>query len=163
MVRARQREQVPSPGPMYRVQGNRPRRGTLTSGPTGIEWRDAGVMSTQRRVLVVDDNVDSAEILADLLRIKGFEVSVAHSPTAALELMATFSPEVALLDIGLTGMTGYELGRRIRQTAATCRLIAVTGHADLAARARSLDEGFAAHLVKPVSMGQVLRALTDAP
>jgi len=60
-------------------------------------------------------------------------------------------------------MTGYELGRRIHQTAATCRLIALTGHADPAARARSLDEGFAAHLVKPVTVGQLLQAITGDP
>jgi CheY-like chemotaxis protein len=75
--------------------------------------------------------------------------------------VTTFSPEAALIDIALPEMTGYELARRICQSAATCRLIAVTGYADLGARARSLDAGFAAHLVKPVSVELLLRAITD--
>jgi CheY-like chemotaxis protein len=75
--------------------------------------------------------------------------------------VATFSPDVALLDITLTGMNGYEpeLGHRIRQIAATCRLIAVTGQGGPAARARSLAD----HLVRPVSVGQVLQAITEDP
>jgi DNA-binding response OmpR family regulator len=120
-------------------------------------------MSGPKRLLVVDDNVDTAELLADLLRLKGFEVAVAYSPTAALELAATAAPEIALLDIGLNGTTGYELGRQIRKTAATCRLIAVTGYADVEARARSLDEGFVAHFVKPVAVGELLHAITNDP
>jgi len=91
-------------------------------------------MSGRRRVLVVDDHVDS-ELLADLLRVKGFDVSVAHGPASALELVTTLSPDAALIDIALPEMTGYELARRICESAATCRLIAVTGYADRGARA----------------------------
>lgn len=117
------------------------------------------VLSDPRRVLVVDDNEDAAELLAELLRLKGFEVSIAHTPVAALDLVATFSPEVALLDIGLPGMTGYELARRLCEVAGACRLIAVTGHADVEAQALAVDAGFAAHLVKPVSVDALLRAI----
>jgi len=115
----------------------------------------------RRRVLLVEDNVDSAELLAELLRAKGLEVVIAHSPTAALDLVATFSPEVVLLDVGLPEMTGYELARRIRQSGATCRLIAVTGYGDPDSRSRSRDAGFAAHLVKPVTVDRILGAIAD--
>ena len=123
----------------------------------------ASLMSGPRRILVVDDNLDSAELLAEVLTLKGFDVSVAHSPTEALALIATLSPEVALIDIALPEMTGYELARRIRQSATTCRLIAVTGYADFGARARSLDAGFDAHLVKPVRVEEVRTAIDYDP
>jgi CheY-like chemotaxis protein len=114
-----------------------------------------------KRVLVVDDDIDSAELLAELLRAKGLNVSIAYNALAALDLVSTFSPEVVLLEIGLPEMTGYELARRICQLGATCRLVAITGYGDPGSRARSREAGFAAHLVKPVTVDLIVRAIID--
>jgi CheY-like chemotaxis protein len=112
-----------------------------------------------KRVLVVDDNVDSADLTAEILRIKGLEVSVAHGSQAALDLVPTFLPDVALLDIGLPEMDGYELARRIAQLVIGCRLIAVTGYGNAGDRANSQAAGFAAHLTKPVTTADLLAAI----
>jgi signal transduction histidine kinase/DNA-binding response OmpR family regulator len=104
-----------------------------------------------RRVLVVDDHVDAAESLAQLLRMAGHEVHVAHSASAALEQCAVFEPEVVFLDIGLPGMDGYAVARRIRAEHGPDRplLVALTGYGQDEDRKRSLDAGFDQHLVKP--------------
>ena len=84
----------------------------------------------QSRILVVDDNVDGADSLAVLLRLGGHEVSLAHDGPAALEMAQAFRPEVVLLDIGLPGMDGYEVAKRLRTRDATRNavLVAVTGY-----------------------------------
>jgi CheY-like chemotaxis protein len=109
-------------------------------------------------VLVVDDNVDAASMLQEFLSALGHEATVAHDGVAALELAGTFNPQVALLDIGLPVMDGYELARKLRERlgAATPRLIAVTGYGQDADRAQARAAGFDHHLVKPI----VLTALT---
>jgi signal transduction histidine kinase/CheY-like chemotaxis protein len=104
------------------------------------------------RVLVVDDNVDAAQSLAVLLNLWGHEVCTAHDGTVALEAAQAWRPEVVLLDIGLPGMDGYEVARRLRALQCPARplLIALTGHAREEDRRRSQDAGFDRHLVKPV-------------
>jgi|SRR4051812_25132290 CheY-like chemotaxis protein len=109
------------------------------------------------RVLLVDDNVDLAEMTADMLCARGFDVSVATSSLAALELTATFVPEVALLDIGLPEMDGYELARRLAESVPGIWLIAITGYEHDRARARAA--GFAAHLLKPFTTAAILAAV----
>ena len=113
-----------------------------------------------RRVLVVDDNTDAAEVLGEILRSFGHEVTVATSPLAALEVAPGFAPDVAILDIGLPIMDGYTLGRELRSTqeCSNCRLIALTGYGQKSDKARSAAAGFQAHLVKPVNI-QVLQQL----
>ncbi len=106
--------------------------------------------ASRRRVLVVDDNADAADLLAHLLGSKGHEVVVATDAPQALELAAEFHPEVALLDIGLPVMDGYELARRLRIQNSDVRLIAVTGYGQERDRTRSRAAGFDAHMVKPV-------------
>jgi signal transduction histidine kinase/DNA-binding response OmpR family regulator len=105
------------------------------------------------RILVVDDNVDAAKILARLLAMEGHEVAVAHDGTAALEIAHDHRPDVILLDIGLPGMDGYEVARRLRQNPAfdPTLLIALTGYGHAEDRQRALETGFDEHLVKPVS------------
>jgi CheY-like chemotaxis protein len=115
-----------------------------------------------RRVLVVDDNVDAADSLGRLLGGSGHGVRVFHDPVAALQALPGLDPEVAILDIGLPVIDGYELGARIRETCGPgCRLIALSGYGLDADKARSLAIGFAHHLVKPVD-GETVLALVNA-
>ena len=106
------------------------------------------------RVLVVDDNIDAAQMLTIVLQDAGHEVLVEHDPFQALELARLNPPAVCLLDIGLPGMNGYELARRLRaQPGMThCILIAVTGYGQLHDRDDARDAGFDHHLVKPVDL-----------
>jgi CheY-like chemotaxis protein len=106
-------------------------------------------------VLVVDDNVDGAEMLATLLGAKGYDARIAHDGPAGLAVADTFRPDVALLDIGLPVMDGYELARRLRELDAGVKLIAVTGYSQPGDFARTKEAGFAAHLVKPISLDAV--------
>ena len=106
--------------------------------------------SVSRRVLVVDDNGDAAELLGRLLGSMGHEVVIATDGPQALELAPGFRPEIALLDIGLPVMDGYELARRLRSQNQKIRLIAVTGYGQANDRARSRAAGFDAHMIKPV-------------
>jgi signal transduction histidine kinase len=116
-----------------------------------------------KRVLVVDDNRDAGDSLADVLRALGHSVCVATDPLEGLALAGEFEPQVAVLDIGLPGMDGYELAGRMRARlgAAGCRLIALTGYGQDHDRQRSHDAGFDAHLVKPADMAQLGRLLDD--
>ncbi|MDQ3368569.1 MAG: hybrid sensor histidine kinase/response regulator [Myxococcota bacterium] len=116
------------------------------------------------RVLVVDDNVDAADMLADVLRRVGFEVAVAHDAPAALTLAAKFLPSIALLDIGLPVMDGYELARHLRELLAhPPRLVALSGYGHDADLARSRAAGFDVHLGKPVAMDVLVNVLTSLP
>jgi CheY-like chemotaxis protein/anti-sigma regulatory factor (Ser/Thr protein kinase) len=104
------------------------------------------------RILVVDDNADSADSLAMLLQGNGHDTKVAYSSEAALQLATEYRPDFVLLDIGLPGMDGYEVARRLRAqtTLGNLRLIALTGYGQDSDRARSREAGFDHHLVKPV-------------
>ena len=105
-----------------------------------------------RRVLVVDDNLDVADSLLIILQQQGHQVRAAHDGLAALKLGQSFRPEVVLLDIGLPGLDGYEVARRLRALPELqgALLIALTGYGQPEARRRALDAGFDVHLVKPV-------------
>jgi signal transduction histidine kinase len=104
------------------------------------------------RVLVVDDNTDAAEVLADTLAAMGYATAVAHDGPSALRIAGEFHPVVVLLDIGLPVMDGYEVARRLRELPDLqgVRLVALTGYGLDRDRARSREAGFDAHLVKPV-------------
>jgi len=104
------------------------------------------------RVLVVDDNVDTAESLTMLLKLYGHEVWPAHTGPKALEVAQAEQPDVILLDIGLPGMDGYEVARHLREQQGMegATLIAMTGYGQEADRRRSAEAGFDHHLVKPV-------------
>jgi CheY-like chemotaxis protein len=104
-------------------------------------------------VLVVDDNEDVRTSLCRLLELYGYHVASASDGPSALHVAGQVDPQVVLVDIGLPGMDGYELGRRLRQTLpAGVKLLAVTGYGQPSDRARSRDAGFDAHLVKPVQV-----------
>ena len=113
--------------------------------------------SPRLRVLVVDDSADIAQSLAMSLRIDGHIVEMAHDGPAALEALRMFGPDVALLDIGLPGMDGYELARRIRgdPQSAHLRLVALTGYGQEKDLRLSQEAGFDYHLVKPVDPEQL--------
>jgi CheY-like chemotaxis protein len=112
-------------------------------------------------VLVVDDDVDAADSLALLLQMSGYEAHVAYSGMTALQMAVEHRPEAVILDLSLPEMDGYELGRRLRQhpQLAAVRLIALTGHGRPEDLDRTRAEGFAAHLVKPVKLQQILDLL----
>jgi len=112
-----------------------------------------------QRVLVIDDNVDAADILGEYLREDGHEVTVVNDPIAALEALETVRPSVAIVDIGMPVMDGYDLTERMRQTdpGRQCRYIAVTGYGQEHDRARSRTAGFSSHLVKPVDLEELSR------
>jgi PAS domain S-box-containing protein len=118
---------------------------------------------TPKRVLVVDDNVDAADLLSDILRNAGHDVRVANDPLTALSTADEFRPDVAVLDIGLPVMDGYELATRMRASPAgvNCRLIALTGYGQDHDHARSSDAGFSIHLVKPVDLDRLKQLLND--
>jgi diguanylate cyclase (GGDEF)-like protein len=107
-----------------------------------------------RRVLLVDDNYDAADSLAELLRIYGHEVCIATHPVAALQMIGAVAPDLALLDIGLPGMDGYELAALIRDQNPGLRvaLVALSGYGRAMDQDRSARAGFMAHLVKPVDL-----------
>jgi signal transduction histidine kinase len=117
-----------------------------------------------RRILIVDDSRDGGESLAMLLRVLGAEVALAHSGRSALETVETFKPDVVLLDIGMPGMDGYEVARRIRANPSTrdISLIALTGWGQDEDRRRSVAAGFNHHLVKPADIEQLRQLLTVA-
>jgi CheY-like chemotaxis protein len=110
-----------------------------------------------RRVLVVDDNVDAAESVAILLRLWSHDVDVAFNGSDALALIVKQKPELVILDIGLPGMSGYELARRIRSDRRfdDTTLVAVTGYGQENDRLRSQDAGFDHHLTKPIHPSQL--------
>jgi PAS domain S-box-containing protein len=132
--------------------------------PLKKEDKKPAVAAAQRRVLIVEDNVDAAEILAAYLRMGGHDVRVALNGPAALQAATAFRPEVVLLDIGLPGMTGYEVARRLRQSPEleTALLVALTGYAQSEDRHRASEAGFDHHLAKPVDPG-TLKTLLAQP
>ncbi len=105
-----------------------------------------------RRILVVDDNVDGAMMLAMMLELSGHDTRTAHTGEDALNLSADFNPEIIFLDIGLPGMSGYEVAQRLRATPTARKplLVAVTGWGSEEDRRKSLEAGFDHHLTKPV-------------
>jgi len=115
------------------------------------------------KILVVDDNRDAADTTAALLEISGYEVRVAYEPGAALALLDQHAPDVALLDIGLPGMSGYELARRVRAhpNGARCRLIALTGYGQADDVAMARRHGFDLHLAKPAPADVLLERVGE--
>lgn len=121
-------------------------------------WQKPAITSSSalpvtRRVLVADDNQDAAESLATLLRLDGHEVTVVHDGKQALAAFSTVQPEVALLDVAMPELDGYEVARQVRQgaLAGTVTLIAVTGWGQDKDKAQALAAGFNHHMTKPIA------------
>jgi signal transduction histidine kinase/ActR/RegA family two-component response regulator len=118
-----------------------------------------------RKILVVEDNADAAATLRDFLELSGHEVELAASGTDGVQAARAFHPEVVLCDLGLPGMTGYEVATALRKDPATrsAKLIAVTGYGREEDRRRSKEAGFDLHLTKPVDPAQLKALLKEQP
>jgi CheY-like chemotaxis protein len=125
--------------------------GPLASGPMD--------RLAPRRVLIVDDNLDAAATLDQLMRSLGHETRVAHNGTDALSLADQFKPQVVLLDIGMPGMNGYEVAAQLRKRGRAMKIVAVTGWGTEDDRSRSAQAGFDLHLVKPVDEAALQRII----
>lgn len=112
-----------------------------------------------RRILIVDDNVDSADSLAMILNQSGHRAEPVYTGADALERAAAFDPEFVLLDIGLPGIDGYEVAKQLKDRGANARLIALTGYGQPEDVRRAREAGFDRHLVKPVDLQRLLREL----
>ena len=115
-------------------------------------------------VLIVDDNIDAATSLCYVITLAGYQVMVAHDGNRALEIAGELHPDVVLLDIGLPGMSGHEVARRLRAEswAADLKLIAVTGWGQEDDRTKSLEAGFDEHLTKPIDPETLLQRISRA-
>jgi PAS domain S-box-containing protein len=131
------------------------------SAPVADEGSES---STERRVLIVDDNLDSADSLAMLLEITGNKTFLAHDGVEALEAVEKYRPEVMLLDIGLPKLDGHEVCRRVREQpwGRDILIIALTGWGQEDDRRKSEEAGFNGHLVKPVDYDQLLALLGES-
>lgn len=113
------------------------------------------------RVLIVDDNADTAQSLAMLLKASGHDVRIAHDGPTALEASVDYPPDVVLLDIGLPGLSGYDVATRMRQQRGLGKvvLVAMTGYGQEADLQRSQETGIDHHLVKPAHFSKVQKIL----
>jgi CheY-like chemotaxis protein len=114
------------------------------------------------KVLVVDDNEDCAISVQMLLSEFGHEVRIAHTPPEAEALANVFQPDVVLMDLGLPGKNGYDLGREIKARCLGCRIIALSGYGDAEALRRSIEAEFEAHLVKPTEPNHLIQVVDEA-
>jgi CheY-like chemotaxis protein len=139
---------------------------TVAGDPGAVRQgsRPAPAKARGLRVLVVDDNVDTAHGLARLLQRRGHEISLAHDGMQALERSREVSPEAILLDIGLPGIDGFEVVRRLRAEGCCpdTLIIAVTGYGQEEDRLRATEAGFDYHLVKPVDLEELSELLRKA-
>ena len=119
----------------------------------------------RRRVLIVDDNVDSAELLGALLEVDGHSVQLAHDGRAAVSAAQAFGPDFVLLDIGLPGLDGYHVIQELRSMpgVAEATIVATTGYGREEDRTRCLAAGFDEHLTKPVDIARIQRILSSGP
>jgi two-component system CheB/CheR fusion protein len=115
------------------------------------------------RIVIVEDNEDSRDLLCELLGEEGFQCATAANGAAGLALIDETHPAIAILDVGLPEMDGFEVARRVRANPAnrSVFLIALTGYGQATDRAASRDAGFDEHLVKPVNVDELLDLLAD--
>jgi CheY-like chemotaxis protein len=140
-----------------------PARAGVADRAAGGEPSPGAAPPAARKVLVVDDNVDAATCLAVLLRAAGHAVTTAGGGAAALTAAQADRPDAVLLDIGMPGMDGYEVARRLRQgPAADTLIVALTGYGQEDDRRRSQAAGFDHHLVKPAELEEILALLATA-
>lgn len=123
-----------------------------------------GELSRERslRVLIADDNEDAADMLAQLVRMRGYQVAVAHDGLEAVSSAASFMPDVALLDIGMPELDGHQVAAELRkERGADVTLVAITGWGDGEAKQRSSTAGFDHHLTKPIDLDGLISWLAE--
>ena len=149
--------------PLAVVDAGAPAPTTPTVWSTSIA-APAAPAERGQRVLVADDNVDAAQTLAMLLQLHGHDTRVAHDGRAALAAFAAFAPDVALLDIGMPELNGFQVAERIRAQprGADVRLVALTGWGQDHDRREALAAGFDRHFTKPVDPDALLRLIDEA-
>jgi CheY-like chemotaxis protein len=135
-----------------------------TDTPTPSSTSAAGgayVDESRLRILVVDDDEDLAHLLAKVLVTRNYEVRTARDSMSAIRAAIEFAPDVALMDIGLPMMNGYELAREFRKIlpAEKCRLIALTGYSEEGEKEKARAAGFEEHLLKPVNLATLRKAI----
>lgn len=120
--------------------------------------------ASAKSILIVDDNADAAEALAESLKIYGYEVYIAHDGSTAIEQARRLHPEVMILDIGMPTMSGYEVAQSIRATAGahSPMLIAVTGYTQQSDRITAHQAGFEHYFAKPLDIRKLTAVLKDA-
>jgi CheY-like chemotaxis protein len=118
--------------------------------------------NSPKRILVVDDNNEAADITAELLGMYGYQTTVAYAGRPGLEAARTFAPDVILLDLGMPGMDGYQVAGALRALPDFdhVTLIAFTAWGDALTRQRVRDTGFDEHIIKPASLDHILQAIT---
>ena len=133
------------------------------SGEEGLATDHLPLATSSRRILVVDDNRDSATTLAMLLKLTGNKTQTAYDGLAAVDAAESFRPEIILLDIGLPKLNGYEVCRRIREQpwGRDIVLVALTGWGQEEDRQKSKDAGFNGHMVKPVDLAALTKLLAE--
>ena len=129
--------------------------------PVHVQAPEAEAPIAPRRVLVVDDNRDAAQMLAEALRHEGHEVREAFDGLEALVAAAQFRPELLFLDLGLPGMDGFEIARRLRADAqfSELKIVALTGYGQEQDRRRTAEVGIDRHLLKPISLRDILEVM----
>jgi CheY-like chemotaxis protein/two-component sensor histidine kinase len=133
--------------------------------PQESTGRGEGIKAASRRILIVDDNADAANSLAQVLSLDGHVTEPVYSAQEALSHASSFAPEVVLLDLGLPEMDGYEVARRLRERPefAAVRMVALTGYGQSQNVRRSCEVGFDDHLTKPVDFAALDRVLAGLP
>ncbi len=122
---------------------------------------ETGLPARRRNVLIVDDHVDAVETMQMLAQHWGHDVSIAHSGPEAIAAVETFHPEIALVDIGLPGISGYEVARALRKRHPEMQLVAMTGHGRNEDRKAAYVAGFDAHLVKPLDLEELQTLMSE--
>ncbi len=118
-----------------------------------------------RRILIVDDNEDAAESIARFLELEGHEVKTVGDGPQAIACVPVYAPQVVVLDIGLPGLSGYEVAKRLRQMPVTqdVLLIALTGYGQKEDQQRAIDAGFDRHFVKPTDPQKLVELIAQWP
>jgi PAS domain S-box-containing protein len=134
---------------------------TRIAKPREASGRAIAPTNRQKRVLVVDDNPDFAEMLAEAVEGLGYRTAIAHDGAEALTVAREFDPHIALVDIGLPIMDGYELAERLRSQRQDLTLLAITGYGQESDSQRARDAGFREHVTKPVELTSLYRLLDE--
>ncbi|WP_246522881.1 PAS domain S-box protein [Gemmata palustris] len=158
------RAESPGPGRGSTFTVRLPLAPAPAPAPAVAQAAGTGAAGRPLGILVVDDNRDAADSMAMLLEMRGHQVRTAHDGPDALKVLATFRPQLILLDLGLPGMSGYEVARRIRESAELqgVTLAALTGWGQEEDRRRTREAGFDHHLTKPADPGELDRIVAGA-